>query len=151
MSKMNPQRKYNTWNTCSRHAVQNKSEKNKVKDLEYFSQRFYKLNSEMALNKLHGFKLLTMQLQTTEEYGSSGVPCLQEDECVWRNTQRRAETIRYCLTVGHDLLSVPWTPSNLFFRTRILDGLTKPFCTEKLWRQLLAGTENNTYMSPHCT
>lgn len=31
MSKMNPQRKYNTWNTCSRRAVQNKSEKNKVK------------------------------------------------------------------------------------------------------------------------
>lgn len=31
MSKINPQRKYNTENTCSRHAVQNKSGKNKVK------------------------------------------------------------------------------------------------------------------------
>lgn len=30
MSKMNPQRKYNAWNTCSRHAAQNKSEKIKV-------------------------------------------------------------------------------------------------------------------------
>jgi len=36
-------------------------------------------------------------------------------------------------------------------RSRSLDGLTEQFCTEKLWRQQLAGTENNTSISPHRT
>jgi len=37
------------------------------KNLEYFSHRFCKLSSKLALNKLCDFKLLTVQLQTAEE------------------------------------------------------------------------------------
>lgn len=46
----------------------------------------------MALNKLHGFRLLTLQLETTEESGSLGY-LLEHNKSVWRNTRRRAETL----------------------------------------------------------